>query len=68
MEMVSPGNTWARRVGLSRFPLREVPALELVSMINQPCSRRMSTAWSRDMVASGREISQLLLRPMEFSQ
>ena len=50
------------------FPLTSTPDLEPVSQMNHPSSRRRSTAWSRDMVASGRVMSQLRLRPMEFSQ
>ncbi len=65
---VSPGYRGNLSEGFSFFPLTKVPALELVSMMNQPSSRRMSTAWSRDMVGSGRVMSQERLRPMEFSQ
>ena len=35
-------------------PLTYTPDLEPVSQMNQPSSRRSSTAWSREAVASGR--------------
>ena len=35
-------------------PLTYTPDLEPVSQMNQPSSRRNSTAWSREAVASGR--------------
>ncbi len=49
-------------------PFTRMPPLEPVSDTNQPSSRRMNTPWSRDTAVSGRQISQLLLRPTEFSQ
>ena len=52
---------------ISRFRTR-VPPWEPVSQTNQPSSRRISTAWSRETASSGIWMSQLRLRPMEFSQ
>ena len=36
------------------LPLTRTPDLDPVSQITQPSSRLMSTAWSREAVASGR--------------
>ena len=66
MAITSPGIT--DRVGAAFVPLTNVPALEFVSVISQPASRRISTAWSRLAVLSGSTMSQLRLRPIEFSQ
>ena len=66
IENLSPISTSVGSV-ISR-PRTRVPRCEPVSQMNQPSSRRISTAWSRETELSGIWMSQLRLRPIEFSQ
>ena len=66
IENLSPISISAGSV-ISR-PRTRVPRCEPVSQTNQPSSRRISTAWSRETDSSGIWMSQLRLRPIEFSQ